>query len=179
MIKPEEKRQRRWLTTSAWCSRSSRANTTADTVVTSLKVWDKLDDDVKIKGIGVLALDDDGKLKIHKVGPRRRIVKGVAAGAVIVVLAGWIVSPLAWPVASGARGATRRGLKMSDERREELATEIKNGKAAVGVIVTEKRVRGSVRQAHRTGGSAEHIDLTPELQAAATEVHDTDMRATS
>ena len=146
----------------------------ADAAVESLKAWDKLDDDVKIKGIGVLALDEDGKLKIHKVGPRRGIVKGAATGAVIVVLAGWIVSPLALPVALGAAGATRRGLKMTDERREELSTEIENGKAAVGVIVTVEESEAVFDKLLELGGSPEHVDLTPELEAAAAEVPETD-----
>ncbi len=149
----------------------------ADAAVSSLKAWDKLDDDVKIRGIGILALDENGKLNIHKVGPRRGVVKGAATGAVVVVLAGWLVSPLALPVALGAVGATRRGLKMSDERREELATEIKNGKAAVGVIVTEKESAAVFDKLIELGGTAEHIDLTPELEAAAAEVPETDAGA--
>ena len=145
----------------------------ADAAVSSLKTWDKLDDDVKIKGIGVLALDEDGKLKIHKVGPRRGIVKGVATGAVVVVLAGYLLSPLVLPTAFGVYGATRRGLRMSDERREELASEIKNGKAAVGVIVTEAEAAAVFDKLIELGGSAEDLELTPELQADAAEVPET------
>ena len=42
----------------------------ADTAAQSLKEWDKLDDDVKLNAIGVLVLDDNGKVKTQKM--RRR-----------------------------------------------------------------------------------------------------------
>ena len=44
----------------------------ADDAVESLKQWDKADDDVKLNAIGVLVLDDKGKLKTHKTGQAER-----------------------------------------------------------------------------------------------------------
>ena len=35
----------------------------ADDAVESLKAWDKTDDDIKLSAIGVLVLDDKGKIK--------------------------------------------------------------------------------------------------------------------
>ena len=61
----------------------------ADSAVESLKAWDKIDDDIKLNAVGVLVLDDKGKVKTHKVGSRS-VQKGVGIGivvAVIVVLA--------------------------------------------------------------------------------------------
>ena len=42
----------------------------ADTAAHSLKEWDYVDDDVKVNAIGVLVLDDKGKINTHKLGPR-------------------------------------------------------------------------------------------------------------
>ena len=42
----------------------------ADAAAQSLKEWDKLDDDVKLNAIGVLVLDENGKVKTQKLGRR-------------------------------------------------------------------------------------------------------------
>ena len=45
---------------------------TADDAVAALKAWDKADDDIKLNAIGVLVLDDKGKVKAHKLGQAER-----------------------------------------------------------------------------------------------------------
>src|SRR4051794_17498808 len=40
----------------------------ADQAVEAMKAWDKADDDVKLNALGVLVLDDKGKIKTHKLG---------------------------------------------------------------------------------------------------------------
>ena len=142
----------------------------ADAAVESLKAWDKLDDDVKLNAIGVLALDEHGKLKMHKVGPRRGVAKGVASGAVVVVLAGYIVSPLALPVAFGAVGATRRSVPLSPERRDQLSAAIKKGKAAVGIQVKMDETAAVSAKLEELGGIVDILEMTPDLEAAAGEV---------
>ena len=56
----------------------------ADTAAQSLKDWDKLDDDVKLNAIGVLVLDEDGKVKTQKIG-KRSWGKGAGIGVVLAV----------------------------------------------------------------------------------------------
>jgi len=51
----------------------------ADDAVEQMKAWDKLEDDVKLNAIGVMVLDDEGKLKTHKLG-RRSWLKGAGIG---------------------------------------------------------------------------------------------------
>jgi uncharacterized membrane protein len=68
----------------------------ADTAVGSLKAWDKLDDDVKLNAIAVLAIDEDGKIKTEKLGgtegvslgepDRARIEKHLASGQAAVAV---------------------------------------------------------------------------------------------
>ena len=143
----------------------------ADAAVDALKAWDELDDDVKLNAIGIMVLDEGGKLKMHKVGRRRGIAKGVAGGAVVVLLAGFIVTPLGLPILGGLAGATRKNIPMSDEDRDRLAAELKNGKAAVGVLVkSEQGVAVSEKLAELGGIPERTLELTPELEAAAAEV---------
>lgn len=143
----------------------------ADAAVDGLKAWDELDDDVKLNAIGMMALDEDGKLKMHKVGRRRGIAKGVAGGAVAVLLAGYLVTPLGLPVLGGLLGATRKNIPMSDEDRDRLARELKNGRAALAVLVRfEQRDAVSKKLAELGGSPEQTLELTPELEAAAAEV---------
>jgi len=143
----------------------------ADAAVDALKAWDELDEDVKLNAIGMMVLDEDGKLKMHKVGRRRGIAKGVAGGAVAVLLAGYIVTPLGLPILGGLAGATRKDIPMSDEDRDRLAAELKNGKAALGVLVkSEQRDAVSEKLAELGGSPEQALELTPEMEAAAAEV---------
>ena len=59
----------------------------ADTVAQGLKEWDRLDDEVKLNAIGVLVLDEDGKIKTHKLG-RRTWGKGAGIGVVLAAFTG-------------------------------------------------------------------------------------------
>lgn len=143
----------------------------ADAAVDALKAWDELDEDVKLNAIGMMVLDEEGKLKMHKVGRRRGIAKGVAGGAIAVLLAGYVITPLGLPILGGLVGATRKHIPMSDEDRDRLARELKNGKAAVGVLVKFEQREAVSKKLAELGGSPEQtLELTPELEAAAAEV---------
>lgn len=144
----------------------------ADAAVESLKAWDKLDDDVKLNALGMMVLDEDGKLKIHKVGRLWDAAKGVGAGAVAVILAGYIVSPLILPVAGGLYMLHHKNLHVAPELRERLSAELKNGKAAVAVLVTREEAAAVSAKLAELGGSPEdpiHMEITPEMEAAAAE----------
>ena len=58
----------------------------ADDAVAQMKEWDKWDDDVKLNAIGVLALDDKGKIKTHKLG-KRSVGKGAGIGLLLAIIA--------------------------------------------------------------------------------------------
>lgn len=107
----------------------------ADAAVASLKDWDKIDDDVKLNAIGVLVLDDKGKIKTHKLG-KRSVGKGAGIGLVLALIAPPTL--LAGVLGGGILGALHhKGLGMDNADREQLAAELSNGKAAVGVLVAE------------------------------------------
>ena len=58
----------------------------ADDAVDSLKSWDKARRRLKLDAIGVLALDDKGKVKTYKLG-KRSVGKGAGIGLVLAVIA--------------------------------------------------------------------------------------------
>ena len=70
----------------------------ADDAAEALKTWEKATDDIKLKSVGVLVLDDNGKIKVDKVG-RRSTFKGAGIG---------IILAMATPVGEVAAGVGRR-----------------------------------------------------------------------
>ena len=83
--------------------------------------------------IGVLALDESGDLKVHKLGAHS-VRKGAGIGFVLALL-----GPIGVGIGAGAGGALgllhHKGLGLSDRDRERISAELALGKAAVGVLV--------------------------------------------
>jgi uncharacterized membrane protein len=88
--------------------------------------------------IGVLVLDDHGKLKTHKLGATSG-GKGMAAGAVLGLLG---PIGLGVGVAGGAvLGKLRhKDLGLDDADRERLGAALRGGKAAVGVLASPEEL---------------------------------------
>ena len=142
----------------------------ADAAVESLRAWDKLDDDVKLNSIGTMVLDEKGKLKIHKVGRLYDFAKGAGVGAIAVILAGYILFPLEAPLLVGLYELHRKNLRVSDEQRERLSADLKDGKAAVAVLVAIDEVSDVLAKLAELGGSNEEpigVEITPEMDADA------------
>src|SRR5207302_11515744 len=57
----------------------------ADAAVNQVKSWDKASDEIKLSSIGVLVMDDKGKIKTHKMGARST-GKGAGIGLILVML---------------------------------------------------------------------------------------------
>src|SRR6476661_10773982 len=55
----------------------------ADAAVDQVKSWDKATDEVKLSSIGVLVMDDKGKIKTNKMGARST-GKGAGIGLILV-----------------------------------------------------------------------------------------------
>lgn len=144
--------------------------TAADTAVDSLKAWDKLEDDVKLNAIGTMVLDEDGKLKIHKIGRIYDFAKGAGVGAVAVILAGWIFLPVVDAALFGLFELHRKNLRVTPELRERLSADLRNGKAAVAVLVTCQEEVAVLAKLAELGGYAEEpieVEITPELETDA------------
>jgi hypothetical protein len=120
--------------------------------------------------VGVLVLDDNGKLKADKVG-KRSWGKGAGIGAVVA-----LVTPVglaAGVIGGGLLGALHHknlGLKEAD--RERLSSELQGGKAAVGVLAPVSEATVVADKLTELGGTSEtHAvsdEAVEEAQTAAT-----------
>ena len=113
-----------------------------------LKAWDKIDDEVKLSAIGVLALDEQGKVKTQKarvaVDPRR-----VPELALLLAL----ITPLGLGVVLAGAGfgaLHHKGLGLKGEDRDRIGGRAwPEGKAAVGVPGQGRAGGDRLREARR------------------------------
>jgi hypothetical protein len=132
----------------------------ADEAVTSLKAWDKASDDVKLNAIGVLALDEEGKLKAHKLG-RRSAGKGASIGFLLALLTP--VGLAAGIVGGGILGHLHhKGLGLDEQDRDRITAQLKDGKAAVGVLANTDEAAEISKYLGDLGGKPETHEVTDE-----------------
>jgi predicted flap endonuclease-1-like 5' DNA nuclease len=135
----------------------------ADDAVESLKSWDKADREVKLDAIGVMALDDKGKIKTHKLG-KRSVGKGAGIGLVLAVIAPPTL--LAGVIGGGLLGAFHhKGLGLKAADRERIASQLSGGQAAVGVLVNPAIAIDVSAKLTELGGTAEVHEVTEEAVA--------------
>ena len=115
--------------------------------------------------IGVLALDENGKLKQDKIGARTT-GKGAAIGGVIAVFSTAILGPAV--VAGMAVGALHhKNLGLSDGDKARLTVELQAGKAAVGVMSHSDTASAIADRLTQLGGASERHEVTDEALEAA------------
>jgi len=140
----------------------------ADSAVTSLLAWAK-QSNVAPRPIGVLVLDDKGRIKEHKLGKRSG---GKGAGIGMVLAAVTPPTLIAGIIGGAILGHLHhQALGLSDTDRERIAGELKDGKAAVGVMVDQDE-QGAMaamffQQLTQAGGQPETFDISEEAIAAA------------
>ena len=145
----------------------------ADAAVESLKEWNKTNNlDINLTSIGVLVLDDNGKVKTHKLGSRSS-AKGAGIGLVLAVIAP--PSLLAGIIGGGILGHFHhKGLGLDAADRDRIEAELKDGKAAVGVLVDNVAAGEISGELTNLGGDAEvhtvSAENAAEIDAAAPEV---------
>ena len=132
----------------------------ADAAVANLKQLDKSDDDLSLKALGVLTLDENGTVVEHKVG-KHVSGKGAAGGYVLGTIAvaltpGLGVGVLAWTAAGALVGhGLHKSLGLSERDLDRLHDEIWGGKAAVGVLVADVNVPLVLTRLEALGGVPE------------------------
>ena len=140
---------------------------TADDAVEALKKWDKADDDIKLDAIGVLALDDKGKIKTHKLG-KRSVAKGAGIGLVLAVIAPpTLLAGLVGGAVIGSFHHKGLGLKAAD--RDRIASQLSAGQAAVGVLVRPEIAIDISAKLTELGGTAEAHEVPEEAVAEVDE----------
>jgi hypothetical protein len=110
--------------------------------------------------IGVLVLDERGKVKTEKVG-KRSTGKGAGIGVALALL-----TPVGLGVGlvgGGALGALHhKGLGLDKADRERIGAELGDGKAAVGVLVPVSEATAVQAKLADLGGAAESHTVTDE-----------------
>ena len=143
-----------------------------------LKQWDKVTDDIKLGGIGVVTLDKKGKIKTHKVGERTTSSGakwGVALGAAAGILSGGI-GLIGGAVAGAAIGAVggalfHKSLGMEDDDKARLEEHLQGGGAALVVMVDDYEVGPTKAELSNVGGSVEHYAVSDATVAHLEETH--------
>ena len=148
------------------------AEAAADVAVKWLKDWDNATEEIKLGAIGILVIDEFGKLKEHKLGARSG-KKGAGIGLVLAVVAPPTL--LAGIVGGGVLGHFHhKGLGLSTEDRERIVGELRGGKAAVGVLAKGDDVAAVSAQLTDLDGIVEVHEATEEaVEAVAAAVGDT------
>jgi hypothetical protein len=124
----------------------------------------------KHDAIGVLVLNENGKLKAEKVG-KRSWGKGAGIGVVVA-----LVTPVglaAGLIGGGVLGALHhKNLGLKEDDRERLSSELEGGKAAVGVLAPVSEGTLVADKLTELGGTSETHDVSDEAveqaQTAAT-----------
>jgi len=139
----------------------------ADAAVASLKAWDKASDDVKLTAIGVLVLDEKGKLKTHKMGSRS-IMKGAGIGAVLAIIGAPVVG--VGLVGGAIIGALHhKNLGMTDADKARISAALTEGKAAVGVLAKDEEAGAIAGKLAELGGEVTSHEVTDEALEAVAE----------
>ena len=135
----------------------------ADDAVEALKQWDKASKDVKLGAIGVLVKDEKGKVKTNKVG-KRNTGLGALLGVIAAVLSGG-VTLLGGIVGGGIIGALfHKRLGISNEDMAKIDGYLKDGKAAVGLVVKSDEAEAvTAKMAELGGAAAESFEVADEV----------------
>jgi uncharacterized membrane protein len=129
-------------------------------------------DVAKRDAIGVLVLDEDGKVKTHKVGSHS-VFKGAGIGFILGLL-GPVGIGLGLGIGMGATtgGALgllhHKGLGLDHDDRERIGAELQKGRAAVGVLADADEVSAIESILTDLGGISEVHGISDEaLEEAA------------
>ena len=119
--------------------------------------------------IGLLVLDAAGNLKVDKVGARSWGA-GAGVGACLVLL-GPAVLGVGLLGGTAAGGLHHKGLKLSDEDKTRISTDLGAGKAAVGVLAKIEDGPDVQKQLTELGGVTSSHDVVDEaaVKTAAAE----------
>ncbi len=118
--------------------------------------------------IGVLVLDSAGNVVVDKVGATS-VGAGAGVGAALLVLGpaalgfglGAAVVGGGIGVAGGAVGGSmhHKGLKLSDEQKEQIASDLSAGKAAVGVLAHDEEAAAVQSKLSELGGTSSAVEV--------------------
>jgi uncharacterized membrane protein len=141
----------------------------ADGAADALRGWAKTNRRVQLEAVGVLAKDEQGNVKTHKLGPSEGRT-GMGIGAVLGVVAAAAsggITLLEGVAVGGAGGGVlgslfKKGLGMTDEDLARIGSRLDNGHAAVGALVPANQAEGVSDELEALGGVAEVHEVSPD-----------------
>ncbi|MEZ4519149.1 MAG: DUF4332 domain-containing protein [Chloroflexota bacterium] len=163
----------------------------AEGAANSLKQWDKDNKDVKLGAVAILTWDPDFDKVVAKEVGQRDAKKGALWGAGIGAAAGILTAGIALipglligAAAGGGAGAlNHKGLGMTDADKIALEDNLRNGGAALGVMVDDFEITATEAELARLGGTSstftveadtiEVIETVTEAQTRASAAIDT------
>jgi len=121
-----------------------------------LKEWDKELKNIDLGAISILTMDDKGKLREEKIGDRsggKGAKWGVLAGAALGILSGGVTligGALVGLAAGGLGGSLfHKKIGMSDADQAKLVQHLKDGGAALAVMLDLEEMEATVSQLNR------------------------------
>lgn len=145
----------------------------ADQAAAAMKNWEKATDYMKVDAIGVVAKDENGKIKEEKLGKRagkKGMGIGVALGIIAAIPTGGlslIGSAAGGVVGGGVVGEFfHKGIKMTDEDVTRIGRELDNGHAAVGVLAWDFEKDAVADKLKELGGTPETHEVAKVTAAA-------------
>ena len=136
----------------------------------------KMIDTHQIQAMGVLVLDENGKLKTEKLGPHS-IGAGVSIGVVLAML-----TPIGMAIGvigGGILGALHhKSLIIPKSDRQRIGHELQGGKAGLAVVTDKTSAPGIAAELASLGGAPESHDLDDAAVAAVDDAVAADAAAT-
>jgi uncharacterized membrane protein len=140
----------------------------ADEAVKQVKAWDKATKEVKLGNMGILVKDEKGKVKTHKLGPRRTGTWAVGFGIAALLTGG--MSVLGGAALGGVLGSfSRKGLGLSKDDMARIDGQLNNGKAAVVILAAHSSEAAFLTaKLAELGGEPETHEIADEVVEDAT-----------
>ena len=135
-----------------------------------LKEWDKDVKHVELGAISILTMDDKGKLKEEKIGARaggKGAKWGVPAGAALGILSGaaTLIGGALVGLAAGGLGGSlfHKKIGMSDEDQAKLVNHLKDGGAALAIMLDLEEMEATISQLNRLGAEVATYNIPQQV----------------
>lgn len=148
----------------------------AEAAAEDLKQWDDADDDIKLGAIGIITLNPkNGEIEVQEIGQRntkKGALWGTAIGAAVGILSGGLAlipgMLIGAAVGGGAGALDHKALGMTDQDAEKLASHLRSGGAALGVMADDFEVEATKTQMVKAGGVVGDYELEQVAKEAVT-----------
>lgn len=135
-----------------------------------LKAWDKEYDGIDLGAMSIITMDESGKLKEDKVGDRRGrggAKWGAIAGAALGILSGGVtlIGGALVGLAAGALGGSlfHKKIGMTDEDQAVLEQHLKDGGAALAVMMDYDEIEGTLYELNKLGAKVATYNVPQEV----------------